>query len=146
MSVHLEWKTLPNDPQNVWIVLTALGKVDVPETKTKIDKLQETLDYFAQHFSGTHEMTFLFDFSKCQDFPKLTMLDRIKKFMSRNDELIKARLRESYILLRDPSWKFWTQALFVFRKPTHPYSFKMADRKLYHALRYHGSGNRSPSV
>lgn len=136
MSVYLEWKTIPEDPSNIWIVMTAIGIVDLPETRLKLQKLQETLDYFVKHYHSTHTFTWLFDFSQCRDFAKTTMLGDLKTFMARNDALITKHLRESYILLRDPAWKFFLNLIFVFRRPTRPYHFKMQDQKLYNALRY----------
>jgi hypothetical protein len=136
MSVYLDWKTIPEDPQNIWIVMTAFGKVDLPETRLKLAKLQDTLDHFEKHYSTTHKFTFVFDFSKCKDFAKIGMLGDIKHFLATNDKLIESHLRKSYILLRDPSWCFWTKLIFAFRKPKQPYTFKMTDRKLYNALRY----------
>jgi len=143
MSVHLEWKEVPDDPNNVWIVLTALGTVDLPETRVKLAKLQETLDYFIEYYGTSHKFTLLFDFSRCKDFAKLPMLDDIKKFLKKNDPILGTHLRKSYILLRDPSWKFWTKLIFVFHKPKQPYSFKMEDAQLYHALRFKGGVNAS---
>lgn len=138
MSVYLEWKTLPDDPQNIWIIMTAQGTIDLPETRVKLAKLQETLDHFEQYYGATHQFTFVFDFLNCQDFAKIAMLGDIKRFLSKNDRLIESHLRKSYILLRDPSWQFWTKLIFAFRKPKQPYTFKMTDRKLYYALRYQG--------
>lgn len=136
MSVHLEWKQIETDPSNIWIVLTALGKVDLPETRAKLIEFQRTLDYFQEHYAATHTFTFMFDFSRCKDFAKLEMLGDLKKFLTTNDALITSHLKKSYILLRDPAWKFWTRLIFAFRKPKQPYDFKMTDRTLYYALRY----------
>jgi hypothetical protein len=136
MSVHLAWKQIETDPNNIWIVMTALGKVDLPETRAKMIQFQETLDHFKTHYAATHKFTLLFDFGRCKDFAKLEMLGDIKKFLTANDALITSHLKKSYILLRDPAWKFWTKLIFAFRKPKQPYAFEMKDRTLYYALRH----------
>ena len=136
MSVHLEWKTVPEDPNNIWIVLTAFGVVGLELTREKLGKLQDTMDYFVEHFSATHKFTLLFDFSQCEDFAKMGMLTDLKSFLTKNDKLLETHLRESFILLRDPAWRFWTKVIFAFRKPKQPYAFEMADKALYEALRF----------
>lgn len=139
MSVYLEWKTIPGDEGNIWIVMTATGTVKLPETQAKMAKLQETLDYFAQHYSQTHKFTFLFDFSRCKDFAKMSMLGDLKAFLQKNDSLIENHLRKSYILLRDPAWNFFLKLVFAFRPPKQPYALKFEDQSLYEILRYRPS-------
>ena len=135
MSVELEWKTIPQDPNNIWIVMTAYGVVDLPETRMKLQKLGETLDYFQQYFSSQKKFMLVFDFSQCKDFAKIDMLGDLKKFLTKYDPLITVSLRKSFILLRDPAWKFFLNLVFAFRPPKQPYALEMPPN-LYEAIRH----------
>ena len=108
----------------------------MPQMATGLQQFQETLDYFEKHFKHSHSFTFLFDFSKCQEFLKVSMLGEVKKFLTKNDDLITSNLKESYILLRSPLWKFVLDIIFKFRPPKRPYHLAMHDTALYNSLRY----------
>lgn len=136
MSVHVEWKTVETTPNMIWIVMTAIGTIDLPETRAKLTELQTMLDYFRDHMAATHQFTFLFDFSKCRDFAKMAMLGDLKKFMDKNDALMNKSLKESYILLRDPAWEFFVKLVLAFRPKKQPRHLKMRNRALYNALKY----------
>lgn len=126
MSVFLDWKEFVEEPEMIWIVLTATGAVDLPETRRKLRQLQSTLDHFRAHHSHK-KFTFLFDFSQCKDFSKMAMLGDLKTFLSVNDALINSHLARSYILLRDPAWQFFLKLVFAFRPPKQPYFLKIPD-------------------
>ena len=138
MSVFVEWKTVEGQQSMIWIVMTAVGVVDLPETRAKMLDLQQKLDYFSQNLTRTHKFTFLFDFSKCKDFSKMAMLEDLKDFLTKNDRLIKQSLHESYILLGNPLWKMFLKMVFAFRPPTRPHHMKMENRQLYHVVKYKG--------
>ena len=136
-SAHVEWKTIPEEPTHIWIILTGLGVIDIKQTKAAIKELDSTLDHFEKHYCSNYTFTLMFDLSQCDDYPKMAMLVPITKFMFKHKRLTQNYLRKSYILLKKKGERdFLKNIIFKVMAPTRPYSFEMEDPNLYNAIRY----------
>lgn len=116
---------------HVWIHMIGRGCVTVDLVMDKMDELQDILDNMGK--VPALQFTFVFDFRDLQDFVDKSTIFKFGAFMKRNTTFFEDRLRKSYLLLKNWSWRMTVKALFFVFPPTKDVLYDLPE-EIDHAL------------